>query len=128
VPLPASDTVWGLPVALSAMLSEPVRLPVVVGLKVTLMPQLDPGAREEPQLLVWVKSPVMVTPVMANAAEPLFVSVTVWEALATPTVSSGNCRLFEESVTAGACATPVPVRAICCGLPAALSVMVSSPA
>ena len=44
---------WGLPVALSVMVMAPVRVPVAVGVKVTLMEQLAPAAREAPQVLVW---------------------------------------------------------------------------
>jgi hypothetical protein len=35
VPVPVSGTVCGLPAALSLMLSEPVRVPVAVGVKLT---------------------------------------------------------------------------------------------
>ena len=40
VPVPERLTLWGLPVALSEMLSEAVRLPLAEGVKVTLMVQL----------------------------------------------------------------------------------------
>ena len=42
----------GLLVALSVTVMVPVRVPVVVGVNVTLMEQLAPAAREAPQLLV----------------------------------------------------------------------------
>jgi len=42
-----------LPVALSVTVIVPVRVPTAVGVKVTLMEQLAPAAREVPQLLVW---------------------------------------------------------------------------
>ena len=51
VPVPERLTVWGLPLALSVMLSEAVRLPLAVGLKVTLTVQLAPAATELPQVL-----------------------------------------------------------------------------
>ena len=56
-------------------------VPVAAGVKVTLIAQLDPAARLEPQLLVCPKSPLLV-PVMAmlvidSAAPPLSVRVTV---------------------------------------------------
>jgi hypothetical protein len=52
VPIPLSDTCCGLPAALSVRPSAALRVPVAVGLKVTLMVQLAPAAREVPQ--VWV--------------------------------------------------------------------------
>src|SRR5438094_3550547 len=49
-PLPVRLIFWGLPVALSVMVTLPVRVPVAVGLKVTLIAQLEPGASEVPQV------------------------------------------------------------------------------
>jgi hypothetical protein len=40
IPVPVSVTDCGLPVALSLMLSEPFRVPLAVGEKVTLIVQL----------------------------------------------------------------------------------------
>src|ERR1035437_10307219 len=56
VQAPETLTVWGLPVALSAMAMAAMRVPAAVGLKVTLMVQLAPAATLDPQLLVWAKS------------------------------------------------------------------------
>ena len=52
VPVPERLTVWGLPLALSAMLRVPLRVPVAVGVKVTLIVQLAPAATLVPQLFV----------------------------------------------------------------------------
>jgi hypothetical protein len=52
VPVPERPTVWGLPLALSLILTEAVRLPLAVGVKVTLIVQLAPAATELPQVLV----------------------------------------------------------------------------
>ena len=52
VPVPERLTACGLPLALSVMLSEAVRLPLAAGVKVTLMVQLAPAATELPQVLV----------------------------------------------------------------------------
>ncbi len=54
VAVPVRETVWGEPEALSAMLSDPVRAPDAVGLKVTAMEQLAAAARLVPQVLVWL--------------------------------------------------------------------------
>ncbi len=52
VAVPVSATVCGDPVTLSAMLMVAVRLPKVVGVKVTTMLQLEEDATAVPQLLV----------------------------------------------------------------------------
>ena len=59
VPIPVSFDVCGLLGSLSVITTEPVRDPVTVGLKLTLMLQLFPFAREEGQLFVCEKSPVV---------------------------------------------------------------------
>ena len=63
-PMPVKLTVCGLPLALSVTVKVPVRVPVVVGRKVTLIVHLAPAASELPQLLVWAKSPLSA-PLMA---------------------------------------------------------------
>src|SRR5882762_9349479 len=57
-PVPVSDTVCGLPEALSVMLRVPGRVPLAVGVKVTLTVQLEFAATLAPQLLVCAKSPL----------------------------------------------------------------------
>jgi hypothetical protein len=51
-PVPVRLTVCGLPAALSEMLTVAVRVPVAVGLKVTLIVQLLFAATELPQVFV----------------------------------------------------------------------------
>ena len=66
---------------MSVMLTEAVRLPLAVGVKVTLMVQLPPAATELRQVLVWAKSPALVpvtaTLEMFKAAFPVLLRVTV---------------------------------------------------
>jgi hypothetical protein len=107
MPVPFRLTVWGLPGALSVMLSVPVRAPVPVGAKVTLIVQLLPAAREGPPPLVSLKSPLEVMLVMVKAATPLFVSVTVCAALVVPTIWLLKVRLVGASTTSG------PVITLC---------------
>jgi hypothetical protein len=80
VPTPMSDTVCGLPLALSVMVIAAVRVPVPVGVKVTVMVQFAPAVKLDPQVFVSAKSAVFtpVTPILliANGAVPLFESVT----------------------------------------------------
>ena len=80
-PVPVRLTVCGLPVALSVTVIAPGRLPVTVGVNVTLMEQLAPAAREAPQVLVWAYGALATMLVMVRAAVPELVSVTVCAAL-----------------------------------------------
>ena len=87
-PVPLRATDCGLLLALSVMETVALRLPLVVGVKVTLMVQFDPAASVlDPvgQVVVWAKSPALVPArlmlLMVRAALPLLVSVTVWAAL-----------------------------------------------
>jgi hypothetical protein len=84
--VPLRLTVCGLPLALSVMLSVPVREPVAVGVKVTLIVQVALAATLVPQLLVWAKSPLAAMLEMLNAPVPLLVSVSVCAALVVPTI------------------------------------------
>ena len=72
--LPVRLKVWGLPGALSLMLTLAVRTPFAVGVKVTLIWQLALLAKVVPQLLFWAKSPalapVMATPEIVSVCEP----------------------------------------------------------
>ena len=85
VPVPLSATVCGDGVALSRMVSVPVRAPVAVGVKVTLMTHVPPAATVAPLVHVVVpvtiaKLPEIVTllkPLSVSGAFPLLVSVTV---------------------------------------------------
>jgi hypothetical protein len=51
-PVPVRLTDCGLPLALSVMVRVPLRTPVVVGVKVTLIVQLAPAPTLAPQVLV----------------------------------------------------------------------------
>ena len=73
------------------IVTEADRVPVAVGLNVTLMVQLAPAATLAPQVFVCEKSPLLA-PVMAmpeplkvSVAFPVFVSVMFCEALVVPT-------------------------------------------
>jgi hypothetical protein len=66
-PVPLKATVWGEPLALSVMVTVPVRAPVAVGVKLTEMVQLVPPATTLPQVLVSAKSPEAAIDEMLNA-------------------------------------------------------------
>jgi hypothetical protein len=122
-------TVCGLPGALSEMLSVAEKVPAAVGVKMTLMVQLAPGAivTPLPQLLVWVNSdafaPVLLIRLTVRLPPPEFVTVT-GSVLVEPTCMVGKTNDVVERVTAEL-ATAVPVTVTVCGLPVALSVTFS---
>jgi hypothetical protein len=129
IPVPDNKTLCGLPPALSVMVMLAARLPVAVGLKVTLMEQFAPAATLAPHVFVCEKSPLFV-PVMAmleivNVAVPVLVSVTICTALLMPTIWLPKLMLLPPSVTMGA--TPVPVSVTVCGLPGNGSLTVMAP-
>ena len=81
VPVPVRLIVCGLPGALSVMEMAPLRVPSMVGVKVTLIAQLLPATSELPQLFVCAKPPALV-PVIAmlvrlRLAPPVLLTVTV---------------------------------------------------
>ncbi len=85
VPVPLNETLCGLPAASSVIVTEPMRVPVAVGVKLTLMVQLAPAAIDVPQLLLCEKSPPTTMEEMFSVALPVLLSVTLCAALAVPT-------------------------------------------
>lgn len=73
-PVPLSETVCGLPVALSVTDIVPEALPDAVGAKVTFIVQ-ELATPTEPQLFVCEKPELAATPETVSPAVPLFVSV-----------------------------------------------------
>ena len=84
---------------------EPVRVPVAVGVNVTLTVQLAPAASVLEQVLVCAKSPVAVPMESVVDTTPVFFTVMGWLALVVPTVCEVNVKLDGVVVTV----TPVPV-------------------
>jgi len=87
--VPLKLTVCGLPLALSVSVRLPERLPVAVGVNVTLIAQLLPAASGAlvPQvvpLAATAKSPVAARLVKLRDAVPLLVTVTALAALVVP--------------------------------------------
>jgi hypothetical protein len=90
------------------------------------MVQFAPAARLAPQEFAKTNEdasvPVRVMLVIDNAALPVFVRVTVWDALEVPRATVPNDKVVADNDAAGP--TPVPVKAMLCGELVALSVMV----
>ena len=76
-PVPVRETDCGLPLALSVIVREPVRVPVVVGANVALMEQLAPALTLPPQVLVSVYWPLTAILVRFITTLLEFVSVTL---------------------------------------------------
>jgi hypothetical protein len=85
MPVPVSDTVCGVPLALSATDSTPVLLPLALGLNVTLIVQCAPTPTLAPQLFDSLKSPLAAILVMPRGALPEFVKVTACAPPLAPT-------------------------------------------
>src|SRR5437867_5117935 len=107
-PVPVRLTLCGLFAALSVMTTDPVSVPSVVGVKVTLMAQLAPCATLVPQSLVSAKAGVAVMPEMLSGPTPELVRVTIWGALVVTRFSLPKFRLGGERTAAGL--MPVPDR------------------
>lgn len=116
----------GEPAALSEMVMAAWSAPAFVGAKWPWIVQFAPAARLVPQELANTKEaalvPVTAMLVMDKAAVPVLVIVTDWELLDAPTVVAGKLRVVADRVTGGV--TPVPLNAMVCGEPVALSEMV----
>ena len=110
IPFPVRATDWGLSLALSVIVIAPVRVPVVVGLKVTEIMQFPPAATELPQVLVWAKSPLAAILVMLNVELPVFVSVTFWAGVVLLTYIEPKFRLVGDRLTTGAVARAAPPK------------------
>jgi hypothetical protein len=124
IPLPVSVTVWGLPGALSETVRVPVWVPPALGLKATEMVQCAAGARLVSQVFLARNCALAAMEEVVRVAVPVLVRVTVWMGLVVGTAWLAKVRA-EDDREAMAPAMPVPVRAIICGLPTALSVMVT---
>jgi hypothetical protein len=85
VPVPVRAMVCGLPVALSVMVAEPVRVPTVVGLNQIMIVQLPPASTLVPQLVAWLKSPLATIPARCNGPTPTFERIAVWGLLVVST-------------------------------------------
>jgi hypothetical protein len=101
MPVPLRETECGLPAALSVIESVPLRLPEMVGVRVTLMVQSAPGARVGPQLSVSAKFTLAAMLEILNVAVPELVRVTGRGWLFVPTTSSPKVKLLAESETLG---------------------------
>jgi hypothetical protein len=113
-PVPWSGTVCGLPVALSAIDSELVRVPAACGLNVMLTVQLAPAATgvagEQVPPEIAKSSPAIDRLLIVSGAVPLFSTVTDCAAEVEPTLVFANSRVVADDgvvVTDGAATAAV---------------------
>lgn len=109
--------------SVSLSVIDPDRDPATVGMKVTDILQLDPPARDPPQLFVSLKSPLARISEKLRGLLPMFVSVSFRAALVV------NTPWFPKFKLGGASWTnvPVPVKSSVCGEPGSLSANVTPP-
>src|SRR5205807_2094251 len=77
IPLPLRATVCGLPLALSVTDSVPVRMPVAVGLKLTLMLQLAPLPKLALQSFTSLYRPAVAILLIFRVADPVLLNFTL---------------------------------------------------
>jgi hypothetical protein len=110
VPVPVSETVRGLPLALSVIVMVPLRAPVAVGVNVTLIVQFMLAGTDAPHVFVSAKSPEAVIEVIFSARLPLLVSVIIFAGeLVVVTSWLPKFKLVGATTATGALAVPVPV-------------------
>ena len=99
VPVPDSARICGLVRAESLIVKVPVRVPVAIGEKITLIVQFAPIASFLGQVLVSAKSfgsaPLIVMLVIFSGVAPGLVSVTSCAALVVPTFCAAKVRLLD---------------------------------
>ena len=86
VPVPLSEAVWGEPLSALETVRMPVLVPDAVGVKITLIEQLAPAAKVEPQLVDCPKSPDTLIDEIVVAAPPVLDKVRVCCGLVVPTI------------------------------------------
>jgi hypothetical protein len=103
-------------------------MPEALGVKVTQTSQLNPCDNDAfPQKLFSEKSPVIAMPVMLRVPEPMFLMFTSAVVPVEPTAADPKSKLEGVTTTVDAPEepAPVPVSVMDCGLPVALSLMVT---
>lgn len=107
------------------MVSVPLRAPVAVGVKITLIVQAVPGATVAAQLLVWLKSPLATIAETLSMASPVLVRVT--DCAALPVLTSWAANVSEEAERLATGAIPVPLKVVVGAGPAALLLTLNEP-
>ena len=129
-PVPLSATVCGDPGAPYATLNDALKLPAIVGEKLTEMLQLPPGVTMDPQLFVWLNAVAVAPPVIEivnpfKSSDPVFFSITTCAPAEFPIVVAEKFSDAGFNDTIGPPGVvPLPLKAMLCGELDALSVTI----
>jgi hypothetical protein len=108
-PMPETFRVWGPLLALSYIQILAVLVPTSLGVKDTVIVQLEPEGRVDGQLLIDVKSPASVPEIwtleIMYEALSLFVTIAVIVWLVLPTSCAGKTRLLGDTLIGAAVGT-----------------------
>ena len=96
--VPVIFTIWGLVEALSTIVNAPVIEATALGAKLTLIVQLFDAARDDPQLFVCVKSPLVEIEPIESGPDPEFLIVTGFDELVVPAAWLLNVKLVGLTV------------------------------
>jgi hypothetical protein len=115
LPVPDSNTVCGLLVALSVKLRVAARVPAAEGVNTTSMVQLAEAARALPHMLAeMAKSPALVpaiaAPAMEMTASPRFCKVMICAGLLVPGLNAPNATEAGLAAAEPMGITPIPER------------------
>ena len=98
VPVPLRFMLCGLLLASVVIVRLPNREPVAVGVNGTVIVQLAPGFKLDPQLSLCAKSPVVAMPLMFSITVWLFVSSTFCPTLVVPTSCAAKLKLVGDTL------------------------------
>src|SRR3954462_14684928 len=99
-PEPVSETVFGLPLPLYAIVNVPLRVPLIFGSNRTLISQERPAFSWTPQFCNCVKSAPEIWMELIGTAEPVeFVTLTFCDTEVVPTICPGNVSADIENVS-----------------------------
>ena len=123
--MPDSFTVCGLLFALSLTVRVPVAAPFTFGVNVMLIlqPVLLPSMVVQ-VVVATANGPVIEYEMPVSVLGRLFLRVTVLAAVVVPTFVVGKFKTAGKSVV---CSSPLPDSGTVCGLPGALSAMLTEP-
>src|SRR6266852_8494681 len=107
-PVPLNATVGAVPGEPLVNDSTPLRTPLAEGVNATFTMQLAPAASDVPQLFVWAKSPLIVTPVMETGRSPEFESVT--DCVAVVAFKSAGANDNDAGAAVTCMVSPVPLK------------------
>jgi hypothetical protein len=112
-PVAVRFTSWGVPAALSLMVTSPEMLPAIEGVAVTLMVHSFPGCTAPlVQLSVSAKSPLAATADTLSAPVPVLVTAMALDELVVPTICGVKVKLVGDKLTEGSVTDKVKLKTV----------------